>query len=362
MRAPNQGTAVIVVGIDPHKKSHTAVAVSALTGEVTAELSVRATDAGHRRLVRWMRGLGDEVRVALEDVRHVSGRLERALIDNQIAVVRVPPRLMGQARRTGRERGKSDPIDAAAVARAALAHPDLPAARLEGPELDLHLLLSHREDLVGERTKLQGRLRWHLHALDPDLEVPARSLGHRVWLERVIEHLEGVDGMRARIATELVDDCLRLSARIDALEREIAQMAESQAPELVAIAGCGPLTAAKVVAEVAGIDRFQSPAKLARYAGVAPVPVSSGMRQRHRLDRGGNRQLNCALHRIAITQARIHPPAQQYLARLIAEGKTAREARRCLKRHLVNVLFRAMKAGEPSMSTGGQPSMAAALT
>jgi transposase len=362
MRAPNQGTAVIVVGIDPHTQSHTAVAIEAATGQVLDQLSVRANDAGHRRLVRWAGSLGDQVRVALEDVRHVSGRLERALIDNQIAVVRVPPRMMGQARRHGRERGKSDPIDAAAVARAALAHPELPAARLEGPELDLHLLLSHREDLVGERTRLQGRLRWHLHALDPDMEVPPRALDRALWLDRVLERLEGLAGMRARIATELVDDCRRPSGRIDALEREIAQMAEAQAPGLVAIAGCGPLTAAKVVAEVAGIDRFESAAKLARYAGVAPVPVSSGMRQRHRLDRSGNRLLNCALHRIAITQARIHPPAQQYLARLIAEGKTAREARRCLKRHLVNVLFRAMKAGASSMSTGGQPSLAAALT
>ena len=92
---------MIVVGIDPHKKSHTAVAVEAATGQVLGELSVPANDRGHARLVRWMRGLGDQVRVALEDVRHVSGRLERALIESEIAVVRVPPRLMGQARRTG---------------------------------------------------------------------------------------------------------------------------------------------------------------------------------------------------------------------------------------------------------------------
>jgi transposase len=359
---PNQGTAVIVVGIDPHKKSHTAVAVSGVTGEVAAELSVRATDAGHRRLVRWLRGLGDQMRVALEDVRHVSGRLERALIESEVAVVRVPPRLMGQARRTGRERGKSDPIDAAAVARAALAHPELPAARLEGPELDIHLVLSHREDLVGERTRLQGRLRWHLHALDPELEVPARSLRHRVWLDRVAQRLDSMAGTRARIAAELVADCAALSARIDLLEREITLMAESQAPELVAIPGCGPLTAAKIVAEIAGIERFGESARLARYAGVAPVPVSSGARQRHRLDRTGNRQLNCAVHRIAITQARVHPPAREYLDRRKAEGKTDREARRCLKRHLINVIYRTMRDAIPAISTGEQPSLAAALT
>jgi transposase len=248
------------------------------------------------------------------------------------------------------------------VARAALAHPELPAATLAGAELDLHLLLSHREDLVAERTRIQGRIRWHLHALDPEFEVPARALDRAIWLGRLRERLALMDGMRPRIARELVDDCARASERINTLEREIARMAEAQASELVGIAGCGPLTAAKVVAEIAGIDRFADAAKLARYAGVAPVPVSSGVRQRHRLDRTGNRQLNCALHRIAITQARLHPPAREYLARRVAEGKTDREARRCLKRHLVNVIYRAMRNATPTMSTGGEPATAAALT
>lgn len=359
---PNEGTAVIVVGIDPHKKSHTAVAVSGVTGEVIGQLTTRATDSGHQRLVRWALALGEAARVALEDVRHVSGRLERALLESGIAVVRVPPRLMGQARRSGRARGKSDPIDALAVARAALAHPGLPAARLAGPELELHLLLSHREDLVAERTRIQGRLRWHLHALDPELEVPARALDRAVWLGPLAARLEAMDGMRARIAAELVEACACLSERINSLERELVRTAKIQAPELVAIPGCGPLTAAKVLAEVAGIERFEGSAKLARYAGVAPVPVSSGLRQRHRLDRAGNRQLNCALHRIAITQARIHPPAREYLARRVAEGKTDREARRCLKRHLVNVIFRALDRRERSSPAGGRPSLAAALT
>ena len=349
---------MIVVGIDPHKKSHTAAALEAASGRVIDRLSVPATDAGHRRLVGWIAGLGGQVRVALEDVREVSGRLERALIEAGLGVCRVPPRLMGQARRAGRERGKSDPIDAVALARAGLAHPELPLARLAGPELALGLLVSHREDLVGERTRIQARLRGHLHVLDPGLEVPPRALERAIWLDRIDARLEPMQGMRARIAAELVADCRAIGVRIDRLEREIAPIAGQLAPELLAIPGCGALTAAKIVAEVAGIERFASSARLARYGGVAPVPASSGARTRHRLDRAGNRQLNCALYRIAITQTRIHAPARDYLAKKQAEGQSRREAIRCLKRHLVNVIFRAMR--ERTSATGPLP--AAALT
>lgn len=342
---------MIVVGVDPHKKSHTAVAVCAATGQVVGQRMVAASEAGHRALAGWIIGL-DHARVAIEDVRNVSGRLERALIESGLEVVRVPPRLMGQSRRAARQRGKSDPIDAAAVARAALADPELAAGRLAGAELELHLLVSHRDDLVAERTRTQARLRWHLHALGIGLAVPPRALERALWLDRIADALAQRAEVRARVAAELVAECRRSSRRVRALEREIAQLVRQQAPELLQIPGCGPLTAAKIVGQVAGLERFASPAQLARYAGVAPVPASSGSWQRHRLDRAGNRQLNCALYRIAITQERCHPPAQQYIARRIRQGKSPREARRCLKRHLVNVIFRTMRAGPHTPSPG----------
>lgn len=338
---PNEGTAVIVVGIDPHKKSHTAVALSG-EGRELGRLQVPATDAGHRRLIAWIEALPGPVRVGLEDVREVSGRLEAALLGAGLVVCRVPPRLMGRARAGGRARGKSDPIDATALARAALAHPDLPRAAPAGPEAELGLLVGHRQDLVGERTRLQARLRGHLHVLAPELQVPGRALERAVWLDRIACALAGIADTRARIASELVEDCRRLTGRIDALERQIALIVARLAPELVRIPGCGALTAARIVAEVADIGRFASPARLARYAGVAPVPASSGAVVRHRLDRAGNRRLNCALYRIAITQSRLHPPAVDYLARKQAEGHSRREAIRCLKRHLATVVHRTM--------------------
>jgi transposase len=143
-----------------------------------------------------------------------------------------------------------------------------------------------------------------------------------------------------RSCRELVRRCSELSRRARELERELAALVRRQAPGLLALPGCGALTAAKLVAEVASVERFSSDAKLAMLAGVAPLDASSGKQQRHRLNRTGNRQLNLALHRIAITQARSYAPAREYLARRRAEGKTRREALRALKRHLGRRVFR----------------------
>ena len=337
---------MMVLGIDPHKRSHTAVAVEAVSGALVGELTVKADRRGRERLLAWARTLDPERRFALEDCRHVSGRLERFLIERGEGCLRVPPKLMAQTRRSSRTRGKSDPIDAAAVARAALAHPDLPEARLEGPERELRLLTDHRADLVGERTRIQQRLRWHLHELELALEVPPRALRRACWLRRLEDELADAGGVQARIARELTGRCRTLTSEIDALEREIAALTAVLAPELVALPGCGALTAACLVGETAGALRFASAARFAMHAGVAPLPASSGNTQRYRLNRRGNRQLNAALHRMAVTQMRTHEPAQTFLARKRAEGKSTREALRCLKRHLARTVWRALRASE----------------
>jgi transposase len=163
---------MIVIGIDPHKQSHAGAAVERATGELRGERRVRARQQGHEQLLLWARGLDSERLWALEDCRQVSGALERFLLVRGERVVRVPPRLRGEARKSGRERGKSDAIDALAVARAALREHELPSAQRAGPEREIRLLHDHRDDLVAERTRIQNRLRWHLHDLDPDLEIP----------------------------------------------------------------------------------------------------------------------------------------------------------------------------------------------
>lgn len=333
----------MVVGIDPHTKTHTAVAVDGGTGAEVATITVKARSGGHERLLRWARSLGGDLTFAVEDRRHVSGSLQRFLLARGERIVPVPPRLMAGARQGGRRRGKSDPIDATAVARAALRHPDLPGAHLAGAERDVRLLVDHREDLVGERTRLQNRLRWHLHDLDPDLEVPPRGLDRYVWLDRTERHLRAMEPtVQVRIAIEEVRRIRELTAEVERLRRGIATLVRLLAPELLAIPGCGELTAAKLLGETAGARRFRSEAAYAMHAGVSPLEVSSGDRQRHRLNRSGNRQLNAALHRIAVTQKRIHPPAQAFLARKRGEGQGEREALRCLKRFLARTVYRTL--------------------
>lgn len=338
---------MVVVGVDRHKKTHTAVALDRATGVKLGELTVPARDRGHERLVRWAGSICDERSFALEDCRHVSGRLEPHLLIWGEGVLRVPTKLMGQARRSSRSRGKSDPIDAEAVARAAIREPGLAEARLEGVERDVRLLVDHRETLVSERTKAQSRLRWLLHSIDPEISVPSRALDRYVHLDRLEAHLGTLaQTVEVRIARSLVARCRELTQEANDLEREIAASVRELAPELLSVPGCGELTAAKIVGEVAGVSRFGSEAKLALHAGVAPLEASSGERRRHRLNRTGNRQLNAALHRIAFTQARMHEPAKRYLERRQREGLSKREALRCLKRHLAKVIYRRLGQAE----------------
>jgi transposase len=354
----------MVIGIDPHKRTHTAAAIERASGELRDELTVQARGQGQERLLAWGRSLSDERLWALEDCRHVSVSLERFLLASGERVVRVPPKLMAGARRSSRVRGKSDAIDALAVARAFLREPRLPVARLEGEAREIRLLVDHREDLVGERTRIQQRLRWHLHELCPELELPAGCLDRRVWLDRLERRLaRRQQRVQVVICLELVARCRELSQRAQQLERELSLRLRAQAPALLELPGCGVLTAAKLVGETAGAERFSSEAQLAMHAGAAPLPASSGSRQRHRLNRSGNRQLNCALHRIAVTQARVHAPAREYLARKQGEGQTRREALRCLKRHLARVVYRTLRAIEAEKITSTErPVLVPALT
>jgi transposase len=197
---------------------------------------------------------------------------------------------------------------------------------------------------VRQRSEAQDRLRWLLHSIDPEFRVPAGALDRKVWLDWVARRLARAEQIvEVRIARDLVRRCRQLTVDANALEREIAMLVADYAPQLLELKGCGVLIAGKLIGETAGIGRFRHEAQLARLAGVAPVDASSGQQRRHRLNRHGNRELNSALHKIAVVQGRWEPRACAYLERRQAEGKTRREALRCLKRHLVRVVFRLLR-------------------
>ncbi|MHB8761565.1 MAG: IS110 family RNA-guided transposase [Coriobacteriia bacterium] len=334
---------MIVIGIDPHMKTHTAVAVDCATGASLGTRTVSGNGTGQDGLLTWARDLGPDRYFAIEDCRNVSGRLERHLLENGECVVRVPPKMMAGARDSARTYGKSDSINAACVARAALREPGLPEASLAGPEHDVRLLVDHRDDLVDERKRIQKRLRWHCHDLEVDLDMPPRVLDRYVWLNRLQGILETLpESTRRRIALSELSRIRELTVEVRDLEREILGLMRELAPDLLAIPGCSAILAAHLVGQVAGFSRFSGEAAFAMHIGVAPLPVSSGKSCRHRLNRCGNRKLNSAVHMIAVTQVRMHPPAIAYMERKQAEGMSYREALRCLKRLIARTVFTTM--------------------
>jgi transposase len=348
---------MVVLGADLHERSHTIVVIDE-TGRKLAEKTIAATAEGHLELRRWV-AQWPERRWGLEDCRHLSRRLEADLVRAGEDVVRVSPKLMAGTRRSTREPGKSDPIDALAVARAVLREPDLPVATLEGPERALRLLVDHREDLVGERTRHEQRLRWFLVEL-AIAEPASRSLGRARVQAALAAALADRPEPAARFARDLLARIVELTSAIRGLEREIEAVVAPLAPTLLALPGCGPLTAAKLVGETAGIVRFRSKEAFARHNGSAPVPVWSGDVVRHRLSRGGNRQLNAALHRIAITQIRLDGPGKAYLAHRMTDGDTRTEAIRALRRRISDEVFRRMRHDAALQATARAPLAAAA--
>jgi transposase len=355
---------MIVIGADTHKRTHALAAVDEGTGRVRGQRQIEAEEQGYLAAVRWARGLDDERVWAIEDCRHVSRAFEQALIAAGERVVRVPPHRMGASRRGEREPGKSDQIDALAIARAVVKDglERFPVAHLDERAMEIRLLSDHRKDLVAERTRVQNRLRWHLLELCPELERSLKrgSLAAARQLERIDRRLRRIGGgVRVRVAREQVAQLRVLNRQVDALERELLVLIQTHRPQLLAETGCGALTAALLIGRTAGAARFASDASFARQTGTAPIPCSSGQRNRHRLDRGGDRQLNHALHVIAITRARHDPDTKAYLARKEAEGKGKKGALRCLKRHLARRFHHLLSL--PAETPQSDPSTGAAV-
>ncbi|MEV8509482.1 transposase, partial [Actinoplanes sp. NPDC051475] len=255
---------MVVIGIDAHERTHTAVVIDG-NGRQLAAKTCGSTSKDHLSLLHWAAKHSPDRIWAIEDCRNMTRRLERDLLATGERIIRVPPKLMAHARDAARTYGKSDPIDALAVARAALREHELPVAHLDGPEREVRLLVDHREDLLAERTRTVNRLRWHLHELDPAWDPPARSLDRASNLDRIHNRLAELPGTVARLAAALTERCRQLTTEINALETEISKLAEELAPTLIALPGCASLTAAKIPGETAGTLRFRSASAYARH-------------------------------------------------------------------------------------------------
>lgn len=332
---------MIAIGVDSHMATHCCVAVDGnQAGRKVGERTVPATDAGHAAALQWARTKfrGEEITFGMEDARHVSGRLERFLVASGMRCVRVPTALMYRTRGSLRERGKSDPIDAYATAQAVLREDDLPIAVHDSASRELKLLVDRRDALVHDRNAFITRLRWRVHEVDPERHpgyLTSASVRNplRSWLTEQ-------PGLVAELAVEEIDDIARLTTSINTLEKRITTRVAVAAPALLAMPGCGALTAAKIVGETALVTRFKSEAAFARFAGVAPVPNWSGKSAgRMRRGRYGNRELNRAIHRIALTQLRLDGLGRVFFDKRTGEGDSAPEALRALKRRLARVVF-----------------------
>ncbi|RFZ63185.1 Transposase IS116/IS110/IS902 family protein [Mycobacterium marinum] len=336
----------VVIGVDAHKKTHTLVAVDK-AGRRLAQKTIATTSAAHGEGARWARSrFGTNLIWAVEDCRTLTARLERDLLAEGLDVVRVPPHLMSRTRASSREQGKSDPIDALAVARAVLREPHLPVASHDPVSMELRLLVDRREDLVGQRTATINRLLSRVHYLDPEQPVPA-NWNVKSARDEIQAWLATQEGLVAELAGDEAADIARFSDDIAKLGRQITQRVRAVAPTLLAVKGCGELSAAKIVAEVADIRRFRSEAAFANYIGLAPIPHSSGETNvRIRKGRHGNRQLNMAVHRIAVTQIHHEGPGKDYFQRRLAEGNDRHHALRSLKRRLARVVFNRLRADQ----------------
>jgi transposase len=326
-----------VVGVDTHKATLAACAIDEV-GQVLGERTFPNEPASFEALLAWLTELGGIERIGLEGSAGYGAGAARFLVAQGATALEVPPQLSHRERLRTRRAGKSDPGDALAIARVTQREADLPPVRLPDGTREIGLLVEARDDLVAEATRVRNRLHADLVVLVPGYSRLAANLVAEVHRQHAGRLLRGLAGIHAELARDRLARLTRLGVEIRALEHRLEALVADH--PLRALPGAGALVTAKLIGEAGDIRRFRSADAFAMLAGVAPIPASSGQVSRMRLNRGGNRQLNRALFSIAFAQVRTYPPAQAFVARKRAEGKSWREAIRALKRHLARIVFR----------------------
>jgi transposase len=342
---------MIIVGIDPHSRSHAAAAIDE-QGRLLEGIEVDAGGGGLAQLSEWIAAFPQPRLVAIENARGYGLAIVRVLLAQGEELVDVPATLTCEGRRGSGQRGKHDQGDALAVARIGLRDQDrLP--RLDATVLDdeLKLLADTRDQLIVEAGRWRNRAHALLRVAAPGYQAKTGALASagsvrraRVVAKRAARQH---DPLRGRLAVEALDRLTVLERDAGRLEQEIRDLLRLRGcTHLIAIRGVGPVVAAKILGETRGIGRFRSAAAYAAHTGSLWCPPPAAASAGTGSNRGGNHQLNRALHTIAMVQARWDPAARAYLERKLAEGKSAAEARRCLKRHLSNVVYRALLADQ----------------
>jgi transposase len=341
----------VLIGVDPHKASVAVAVINEASGELLERASFPQNRAGLRSLESWAKRF-PERRWAVENAgglgRHLAGRLSVA----GESVVDVPPKLSARVRvlSTGNSR-KNDGLDALATALAASRRKRLAAVDHETAPEVLRLLSESREDLVAERTRALNRL----HGLLRDL-LPGGVAG-KLSADRAARILRGIrprgisSRVRRRLASEIVRDVRTLDRKVADLNGRIEAELEASGTTLTEIFGVGPILAARIIGTVGDVTRFPTKSHFASYSGTAPLEASSGEVVRHRLSLAGNRKLNYALHMIAVCQARSDARGGVYYRKKIAEGKSRKEALRCLKRRISDAVFKSLMADSQAPSS-----------
>jgi transposase len=352
---------MVIVGVDPHKRMHVASVVEPVTNRQVAAVEVEASLAGYRRLLKWAGTFGER-RWAVENTRGLGRHLAQWLLARGEVVEDVPSTATARVRELSRGgRRKNDVIDAAAAASVAALQGEANPVVAEDITTVLALLDERRTNVTTQRTRLVNQL----HAVFRDLVPGGAPKGLTATIaSRLLAGIRPagqVEAARKQLGRDLVLEIRQADQRLKVLTAQIAETVAATGSQLIEVDGVGPVVAGRLLARTRGMSRFATAAAFASYAGVAPVEVSSAERVRHRMPLGGDRQLNHALHIVAVSQIRTRGSAgRAYYDAKIAAGKTEKEARRCLKRRLADHIWRLMIRDQRQRAAGpgGQPGAA----
>ena len=342
----------VLIGVDPHKASVAVAAVDEANGQLLERAAFPQDRSGLGSLERWARRF-PERRWAVENAGGLGRHLAVRLAAKGESVVDVPPKLSARVRvlSTGNAR-KNDGLDALAIALAASRNERLAAVDPEAASEVLRLLSERREDLVAERTRALNRLHGLLRDLLPGGVARRLSADRAARVLRSVRPKGASARLRRRLASEVLRDVRSLDRKIADLDGRIEAEIEASGTTLTQVFGIGPILAARIIGTVGDVARFPTKAHFASYSGTAPLEASSGAVVRHRLSLAGNRKLNYALHMVALCQARSDDRGGVYYRKKLAEGKSRKEALRCLKRRVSDAVFRNLLTDSQAASRG----------